>query len=98
MLNRGVSFGIIPSVPVWALTILWFALLVYAVKMRELYWGKIGIWLILIGGAGNLVSRVLYGGVVDNWNFFGLLYNNAWDYLIVVGAIIYVIQAVKSKF
>lgn len=88
MLNKGVAFGIFPNIPIWMFVLVLLALVFYAVKMREL-WGRVGVWLIVIGGAGNLVSRVMFGGIVDNWNFFGLLYNNGWDYLIFFGLVIY---------
>jgi lipoprotein signal peptidase len=93
MLNQGISFGLFQGVSVWVVGIIWIGLLVYAVKMREL-WGRVGMGLILLGGAGNIISRVVYGGVVDNWNFLGILHNNGWDYLIFAGVIVYVWQNV----
>lgn len=88
MLNRGISFGMFGGVSVWFLGIVICLLVVYAVKMREL-WGRVGVGLIILGGIGNLVSRIIYGGVVDNLNFFGLFYNNVWDYLIFAGLLLY---------
>jgi signal peptidase II len=89
MLNQGISFGLWQGISVWVLLLLWIGLFVYALKMREL-WGRVGAGLLLLGGAGNIISRVVYGGVVDNLNFFGLFYNNVWDYLIFIGVIVYV--------
>jgi lipoprotein signal peptidase len=97
MLNQGVSFGLFQGIPVWVVFIIWLGLLVYAVKMREL-WGRVGVGLMLLGGAGNIVSRVVYGGVVDNLNVFGILHNNIWDYLIFAGVLIYIIQGFRHKF
>lgn len=91
MLNNGISFGLFGNIPVWIVVVVWICLLVYAVKMREL-WERIGVGMVLIGGVGNLVSRVWYGGVVDNWNFLGLFYNNLWDYLITSGVIVYIVS------
>ena len=94
MLNKGISFGLFSSIPVWVIALVLICLVVYAVlpaqvgKVREL-WGRVGVILIVFGGVGNLVSRVIYGGVRDYWNFFGLFYNNIWDYLITLGLIIY---------
>lgn len=88
MLNKGVSFGFLSGVSVWILGIVWVGLLIHALKMREL-WERIGMGMILIGGGGNILSRILYGGVVDNLSLFGLLYNNLWDYLIFFGLVIY---------
>lgn len=50
---------------------------------------KLGLGLIVGGGVLNLISRYLHGGVADNWNLLGLLYNNLADYLILAGVIIY---------
>jgi lipoprotein signal peptidase len=89
MLNQGVSFGLFQGIPIWIVLIIWLGLFLYAVKMREL-WGRVGLGLMLVGGAGNIVSRIIYGGVVDNLSLFGLLYNNIWDYLIFIGLIIFI--------
>jgi signal peptidase II len=89
MLNQGISFGLLQGIPVWVVGLVWICLFVYAVKMREL-WGRVGVGLMLLGGAGNIVSRVWYGGVIDNLSFFGLFYNNVWDYLIFIGLVIYI--------
>ncbi len=96
MLNQGVSFGLFQGIPVWVVGLIWIALFVYAVKMREL-WGKVGVILILMGGAGNIISRVVYGGVVDNWNFLGILHNNVWDWMIGVGVVIWLYQEFRRK-
>lgn len=89
MLNSGVSFGLFPGLTPWILILLLLGLVIYAAKMREL-WGRVGIVMIIVGGGMNLVSRIRYGGVVDNLDFFGLFYNNIWDYLIVAGLVVYV--------
>lgn len=88
MINRGISFGWGQGVSVILIGLVLVGLIFSAVKMREL-WGKVGLILMIIGGSGNLLQRLLYGGVVDNWQFFGLFYNNAWDYFIVGGVIVY---------
>lgn len=97
MLNKGISFGLFGGIPAWVIGLFLIGFVVYAVKMREL-WGRVGILLIVIGGAGNLAQRVMYGGVVDNWNFLGLFYNNLWDYVIGAGVAIYLIQGFRYKF
>lgn len=88
MLNPGISFGLLPGLSPWIVGLLLVGMIVYAVNVREL-WGRIGLGLIILGGAGNLGSRLMYGGVVDNLNFFGLFYNNVWDWMIACGVIIY---------
>lgn len=85
------------NIPLWIVVVVWICLLVCAVKMREL-WERVGVGMVLVGGAGNLASRVWYGGVVDNWSFFGLFYNNVWDWIIGVGVVIYLGQLVGRKF
>jgi len=95
MINQGISFGLLPGLPNWIFIILLLALGIYAVKMREL-WGRVGLTLIIVGGVGNLVSRYVSGGVVDNWQFFGLFYNNIWDWIIATGVIVFVISTHKA--
>ena len=97
MINTGVSFGFLSGVSVWVVGLVWICLFVYAVKMREL-WERVGVIFILVGGAGNIISRVVYGGVVDNLRFFGVLHNNVWDYLIFAGLVVYAIQVFRHKF
>lgn len=91
MLNKGIAFGLWSDIPIWVVTIALLALIVCAVKTREM-WGRIGILFILLGGSANLVMRYIYGGVVDGWQIGGILYNNFWDYLIVIGLGIFTIQ------
>lgn len=97
MLNEGISFGVMQGIPVWVVGVVWICLFVYAGKMREL-WERVGVILILVGGAGNIISRIVYGGVVDNLSFFGVLHNNVWDYLIFAGLVVYAIQVFRHKF
>lgn len=88
MVNEGVAFGLWRGIPIWVVGIVWMALFILALKMREL-WERIGAIFILIGGSMNIYDRFRYGGVVDNLNFANVLYNNVWDYLIVAGLLIY---------
>lgn len=88
MINTGISFGWFTGISVWVPVFFLLLLLVLAVKTREL-WGRVGMWLMIIGGAGNLWSRIRYGGVVDNLQFGSMLYNNLADYLIFFGLVIY---------
>lgn len=88
MINSGVAFGWWVGISGWVIGLALGGLIIVAVKTREL-WSSIGLGLMILGGSGNLMSRVIHGGVVDNWNFLGLFYNNIWDYLIVGGVLIY---------
>lgn len=96
MINQGITFGLIPGISPWILVLLLVLLSVYALKMREL-WGRVGLLLVIVGGGGNLASRLEYGGVKDNWSLFGIIYNNVWDYLIVAGLVIYAVQVLRRK-
>lgn len=96
MLNKGISFGLFPGVSGILVAFVLLGLVMYARKVKDV-WGRVGVILIIIGGAGNLYSRLVYGGVVDNLNFFGLFYNNVWDYLITVGIVIYIYSLWKTK-
>lgn len=84
MINQGVSFGL--RVPIWlvGLGLLTVLLIFYRDKR-----GRVGLGLLALGGTMNLVSRVLYGGVVDNMILWGILYNNLADYLIFFGVVWY---------
>lgn len=80
VINQGMSLGI----EMWSEVVFWTLI---AVIFVWLY--KQRMWLILAGGAANTLSRIIWGGVVDYWSFFGLFYNNLADYMIVVGLFIY---------
>lgn len=96
MLNKGISFGFLPGISNILIGAVIVVLIFYALKVRELI-VKIGLGLMITGGMGNLYLRVMYGGVVDNLNFFGLFYNNVFDYLIVGGVVLIVIHLARPK-
>lgn len=96
MLNKGISFGFLPGISNVLIVLVIIGLIVYAVKVRELI-VRLGLGLMIIGGMGNLYQRVMYGGVVDNLNFFGLFYNNVFDYLIVGGVVLIAIHLARPK-
>ncbi len=95
MLNRGVSFGLLPGISNILIGVVIVALVIYALKMRELI-GRVGLGLMIVGGMGNLYERIVYGGVIDNLNFFGLFYNNVFDYLIVGGAVVLIFEYFRT--
>lgn len=82
MLNKGVSFGWFSGIDVWMIVGVWMLVLWLFLKEK---FGRGGIVLILLGGRVNLLMRLIYGGVVDNWLIRDMLYNNLADYLIFVG-------------
>ncbi len=95
MLNKGISFGFLPGISNILIGAVIVVLIVYALKVRELI-AKLALGLMILGGTGNLYQRVMYGGVVDNLNSFGLFYNNVFDYLIVIGVIILLLSSYKA--
>jgi len=94
--NSGIAYGLLPQIPVYLVVGVLIVLIFYAVKMRELI-ERIALLLLIVGGTGNVYMRIRYGSVIDNLNFFGLFYNNIWDYLIGVGVVIYVINLFRQK-
>lgn len=81
--NYGISFGINGTIFIVLNIIFILIFLVLAIKKGR------GFWLIFIGGAANLIERIIFGYVRDYWNFFGLgLYNNINDWIIGVGVLI----------
>jgi len=83
VINQGFAFGIKMGTE-W---IFWIAL---SIVFVWLYQKK--MWLVLAGGVANAVSRIVWGGVVDYWNLFGLFSNNLADWMIAGGVILYAIQ------
>jgi len=61
--NRGVSFGLVPGLPV---VILLIAMMVFVIQTRA---GRASLWwsLVFIGGVANLTSRIIGGGQV--WDY-----------------------------
>lgn len=96
-LNEGISFGLFRGISAWIIGFLLVWLIVLAVKTRELT-ARIGLSLMIVGGAMNLHSRVVYGGVRDYWNFLGLFSNNLADWIISIGLIIYAVSSWKHIF
>ena len=48
-----------------------------------------------MGGLDNLIDRVIYGGVVDYINFFGLFKNNLGDIMIFVGFLMFIFTVAR---
>lgn len=88
VINQGVSFGLkIGSI--WIYWVVWTILFVWLYKRK--------MWLILAGGAANLMSRIVWGGVVDYLPFWGMFYNNLADYMIVGGVFVAVISSLSRN-
>lgn len=88
VINSGVSFGIKMGSE-WVVWMLWLVFFVWLYRQK--------MWLVAAGGAANLVSRVVWGGVVDYLPFFGLFTNNLADYMIVGGVVLAVISSLSRN-
>ncbi len=88
MVNSGIAFGLLTGLSWWVGLVGLVVLLVIAVKVRELL-GRVGLTLIIIGGAINTYQRARTGYVIDNLPMFHFGYNNFADYLIFFGVLVY---------
>ncbi len=90
--NSGIAFGIGKNVPVSATIIVFFVL--SALLLRGKF--SFGETLLLAGGAGNILDRLIYGKVVD-WIRFGNLWFNLADVYIGLGVLMITLVATSSK-
>jgi lipoprotein signal peptidase len=88
ILNRGVSFGMWEGISIGWIFLAWLVILYILVRTSG-RGGKLALGMILIGGSLNLSERIILGGVSDPWPFFGIIYNNLADYLIIIGVVVY---------
>jgi len=94
--NRGLAFG-------WFKGGAGLAVLVWLVLWWYWWFGgwggaKVGIWMMLIGGAVNIWDRWVGGVVRDYWRWFdGVIYNNVADWLISVGLFVFILEIWKDK-
>jgi signal peptidase II len=93
-LNSGISWGLAQKVSselISAASILIILLIVILLnKFRENRWILVALGMILAGGLGNLISRIMWGGVWD-WITIGDFPSfNIADMLITIGNILFV--------
>lgn len=86
VINTGATFGVFMGSE-------WILWVMISIIFIWLYQHK--LWLILAGGVANAVSRIVWGGVVDYWIFFGWFHNNLADWMIVGGIMLYVFDHIK---
>lgn len=86
VVNRGISFGL--DLGVWQGIVGIFLGIVLLIKWHK-YWGA---RLMIIGAMGNFIDRLRWGGVRDYWNFFEIWINNIYDWVIVLGGILLIIE------
>jgi signal peptidase II len=91
-LNSGVAFGVGENIPVIATIVVYLILSISIYKSRFKY----GEMLLLAGGAGNILDRLIYGKIVD-WIKFGNLWFNLADVYISLGVLMIVIDVISSK-
>lgn len=86
--NTGSAWGIMASKPVLlvcVIIIMIIGLIIYLIKAKPAKLEKISIYLIIAGGIGNLISRAVYGYVVDFINIHIIPVFNIADISICVG-------------
>ena len=81
--NSGIAFGLGGDIPVMV-TIIVFLILFLSVYKKKIGLGEI---LLLAGGAGNILDRLVYGKIVD-WIRFGNLWFNLADGYISLGVVL----------
>ena len=84
--NTGISFGV--ELGIWG----WLAGISLGIFLAE-KWGKYwGAKLMILGAMGNIADRLRWGGVRDYWNFLDVWINNIYDWVIVLGGILLIIE------
>ncbi|MFA6602292.1 MAG: signal peptidase II [Candidatus Shapirobacteria bacterium] len=92
-LNCGIAFGLQIPYLVAITSIIWLLIVMGALKYRKTGW-----WLMVVGGAGNLWQRWLTGCVVDNLRIPIIGgYNNWWDWLVVAGGLLIIVDTWKQN-
>lgn len=91
VVNEGVSFGLFPDFSVAVLVIIYAVFVALLVKNRQSL--SFGLVCVAVGGMGNLIPRILFGGVFDYLYFPGLgFWFNLSDILITGGVISYILE------
>jgi lipoprotein signal peptidase len=84
--NKGISFGV--ELGTWG----WLAGIIMGIIL-VVKWGRYwGARLMILGAMGNMADRLRWGGVRDYWNFFDVWINNIYDWVIVLGGILLIIE------
>ncbi len=93
VLNRGVSFGILPGLGQVAAVVIYFIFIILylnSLRSRKFSWE---LSLLALGGLGNLIPRLLWGGV---WDYLFLPMMPFWfnlsDVMITVGVVSYILR------
>lgn len=97
--NRGISFGLLGSLPGWAVTVLvsvaFVALVVWWARSHSMM-VRAGLALALGGALSNIVDRWLYGAVADffwlHWGEMSFFVFNLADAAISLGVVLLVLD------
>jgi lipoprotein signal peptidase len=91
--NFGMSLGKMLPGLIWYETGVWIMAVVWFLKSKN--W-RVG--LVVLGGGLNLWERFRVGFVTDYWRIpYTNIYNNVNDWLIFIGAALYLWQQLKKK-
>jgi lipoprotein signal peptidase len=89
--NQGMSFGITVNL---FLNLLLFLIFIVFSFCSKSFW----LWILLLGAAGNLLDRLFFGYVRDYWPLPIIgVFNNINDYLITIGALMFIIDLWRKK-
>ncbi len=93
--NSGISFGVFQGIGGWLLLMVWIMVVVWYGKRRD---RSGAIFLIVMGGAGNLIARLFLGGI---WDYIYLPFLPFWfnlsDVLISWGVISYILGGNEDR-
>ena len=106
--NSGAAFSMLSGMRIFLILIPIIAIvicIIYLNKHRDIPCiGKLSLWMIIAGGAGNLIDRVFFGPVTDMFSFsiFPPVFNVA-DIAVTIGCVLLVIyilfeEKIKEKY
>lgn len=90
--NRGIAFGLGENVPILLIIIAYSILVLWILRNKS----GLGEILLLAGGAGNILDRLIFGNIVD-WIRLGNLWFNLADVYIAIGVGCIMLEMIKEK-
>lgn len=93
--NYGIAFGI--KLPILLLVIIWLPIMFYVIylwwqKLNEKFFRQLPFLLIISGGLGNIIDRIIHGCVIDYIPFLNISTFNLADAFITIGVVIILIN------
>ncbi len=93
VLNQGISFGMFPGTGQTIAVVIYLLFVIVFLK-KFLPSGRNAFLMLAIGGLGNLIPRMVWGGVWDYIHFPGVsLWFNLSDVMICLGVISYILSS-----